>query len=126
MFSFFGSSSYAQEDTMKVKSVEQAISISLKDFRHKIINDNVIIYNIVTVDLNEKNIDLATNDLIVENGINARKIDYKTKKFLFKFVISINNGRTFINVIKWRLNKKSDKELEFLNLMSGSCYEVIP
>ncbi|MDT4856714.1 hypothetical protein D3C71_27130 [compost metagenome] len=117
---------YGQQDTMKVKSIEEAINSSLKEFRQKMPNDKMIIYNIVEMSLNQQAIQFAKNDLLIENSINAKMLDYSTDKYVFKFLVSIENGRTFIKVIQWKLEKKSNKKIELLNLMSGQLYEVIP
>jgi len=124
--------SYGQEsshgDTLKAKSVEEAINNSLKKFRQGV-EQNAVIYTFVNFDINNKSINLSKNDFIVKNDIdimNPSKIDYKTIKYVIWFVVSINKGRVFVKVIQFRLKKTSNKAIDYINLMSGYFYEIVP
>jgi len=117
--------SYAQQDTIKVRSIEEAINVSMKDFRQTIKNDKATIYSIVEVNLEKDKIAFKENEYIVESGINAKNIDYRKDMFVLKFVVSITGKQTLITCIQFRLKKKSEKAIELINLMSGSYYEVV-
>ncbi|WP_118973650.1 hypothetical protein [Taibaiella koreensis] len=118
-------SSYAQQDTIKVKSVEEAINASLENFRQKIKDDKADIYIITEVNLEKSKIDFAKNGYSIEPGINAKNISYGKKMFVLKFIVSMTGKQTLITCIQFRLKKKSEKAIALINLMSGNYYEVV-
>lgn len=116
---------FAQQDTMKMMSVEAVINSSLHKFRTKIANQKSIVFCIVETELDRKNILFSKNDFIIENGIDAKIVGNKGHEYLLKFLISHKNGRTFITVVKWSLKKKSAREIIYTDLLSRDYYEVI-
>lgn len=122
---FFTQVCHAQYDTIKAKSIEEVMSISLEDFRQKLKNPKAVIYCIVEMNLEKKQINFATNDFIIENTINAKYMSSKEPKFLFKFLVSTINHNLYVTIIKWRIIKKSNNRIELNNFLIREYYEVI-
>lgn len=102
-----------QNDTIKVKTVEEAINTTLRNFRKRINNENAFIYCIVKNQLNIKDIDFNERNLLVESGINAEYIDRNTSKYLLTFYITQKERDIFIDVGISTIEKKSRKKIEY-------------
>jgi len=104
--------SYAQQqDTIKVKSVEEAINTALESFRTSIHNENAIVYCLVKYKLNMNATNFNERNLLVKNSINAKYIDRKSPKYVLYFIISSKKCETIINVSTASLEKKSRKKI---------------
>jgi len=101
-----------QQDTIKVKSIEEAINTTLKSFRKRIVNEDAIVYCILKNQLNMKDVDFNEKNLLVENSVNAKYIDRKTPKYLLTFHISERSG-TIVDVSMSTLVKKTRRKIEY-------------
>jgi len=102
-----------QQDTLKVKSIEEAINMSIKSFRKRIANENAVVYCIVKNKLEIKEAGFGGKNLLVENGINPKYIDRKTSKYLLTFLISQGTNGTIVDVSVSALKKKKRRRIEY-------------
>lgn len=112
---FFCGSIYAQQqDTVQVASIEQAINKTLASFRERILNKEAVVYCIVKNHLDMTTAGFNNKNLLIEQGINARYIDKKTKNYLLTFGISKYSGGLIVDVSISSVEKKTNKRLEYL------------
>jgi hypothetical protein len=102
-----------QNDTIEVKTVEEAINITLRNFRKSINNENAFIYCMLKNKLGMKDVDFNERTLLVEGGINAELIDRNTSKYLLTFYIIQKESDIIIDVGISTLVKKSRKKIEY-------------
>lgn len=102
-----------QNDTIRVRTVEEAINTTLRNFRKRINDENTFIYCIVKNQLNIKDVDFNERNLLVESGINAEYIDRNSAKYLLTFNLIKKEGDIIIDVGISTIVKKSRKKIEF-------------
>lgn len=111
---FCGSIQAQQKDTVQVASIEQAINKTLASFRERIPNKEAIVYCIVKNHLNVAKAGFNNENLLIEQGINARYIDKKAKNYLITFGIGQYNGGLIVDVSVSSIEKKTNKRLDYL------------
>lgn len=100
-----------QQDTINVKSIEEAINSGLKNFRYSLNDKRAIVYCIIKYRLDHDIIAFNDQNLLVENSLNARYIHRNRSNYLLYFIISQKKCETIVDVSTASIHKKSKKKI---------------
>ncbi len=116
-------SCFAQRDTIKVKNIETAMDISLRQFRMRLNDPKLNVLCIVENEINMSDISFSKNDFVVKNVVSAKMLNNKTGTYLLKFFVTYSDKTPVVTVAKYKITK-SNKEVVYTDLLSRDYYRI--
>lgn len=112
--------SYGQ--TTSFNTIKEAVNYHINKLKKDVRNyDNIFVVTSLAGD-----VDLSERVYQVENGLNASFLKKNDTNYLVKIIIDLKSEAVKVNIINFRVIKKSRKALHLLNLSNGGTYFIKP
>jgi len=119
-FMFIFPFSYGQ--TTSFSTIKEAVNYHINKLKKDVRNyDNIFVVTSLAGD-----VDLSERVYQVENGLNASFLKKNDTNYLVKIIIDLKSEEVKVNIINFRVIKKSRKALHLLNLSNGGTYFIKP
>jgi hypothetical protein len=105
-------------------TIDSVITGHVKELRSTIGHEAYIFIEF-SYDFPNKNIHLDERDLVVINGLNAKKVKRNKEYFLVKFILKdTGRGKLMLTAVNFRIKKAGSKSLDLVNLGNGNDYTL--
>jgi hypothetical protein len=112
--------SYAQNNSFS--TIKEAVNYHINRLKKDVRNYD----NIFVVTSLEEDVDLSERVYQIENGLNASLLKKDDTNYLVKIIIDLKSEVLKVDIVNFRVIKKSRKALHMINLSNRGTYFIKP
>jgi hypothetical protein len=121
LFLLVSLATYAQE---KSNTVDSLVNAHVTEFRKFINNDKAYVYVDFDYMLSMDHVDFSDNDLKLESGIDAKKLEKNSEYFLIRFLFYYEDKLLKMKGVNFRITKVNNKKISLNNMGNGKEYDL--